>query len=536
MINSHKYKIFWALVLLALTPWFYMQCRLTLNTDIAILTAFAERLLAGYKMSEAYYDTNPPLSVIIQIPAVLITKISGWSYHVTTLIWSFFLLGLSMFLTSRLLGRFRAIERPLYHLLLALFLFANTLATVLFFGEKDQYLLLALVPFVLTQLCLTFRIDLPPWLKWTALIFGSSFILIKPHYGLIPTLILIDRAVRQRRFWSIALDNDFIALAAGVLTYLLIIFAFFGDFVTVILPDVFVFYAGDYHPKVWPVSLFLGMVVFSVGAMITTLDNVKRHHKTIVVLLGGLCLLCLIPYLVQMKGLYYQKLPAICFMSVMLGAAAYAVLNQKLPPFQTMALTTAGALATFYYIFQMPLHTDFREKPVSRIIEQHCPSPCSYLFINNTNDLIWQIEAYHDARHASRFSSMWFLPELVDETVARQVLWERAMFTDEEFEHYKTKYANFVAEDFRRFKPDLVMVVKRVTFAPYFEIGDFFSYSPAFRDVWKNYKFIGEESYNRRVYYPNSTLDYDYEVTLRLYKRISSQPNNPEGQSGRNTK
>lgn len=521
-------KLFWAGVIASLLPWFYFQFTAYLNTDIAILTVFAERFLNGAAMSEGWYDTNPPLSILFQVLPVLLTWITGLGFEYTTLLWSFLILTISFTLSALLLARLDWLDRPLYHLVLAMFLLGNTLSSLLFFGEKDQIVLLGLIPFILTQLCMSYQKTISGWLKWTALMIGTITILLKPHFGLIPTLLILHRAVKQRRLYSIPRDSDFLSLAVGVGMYLAMIILFFRDFVNVICPDVLIFYAGDVHPKVWPETALISLLTLIVVGVISTFDFVNRSHKYLVYALGVLTLLALIPYVVQLKGLYYHLMPAICLLIMTIGVSFYAVINARLSGIQSLYAATIMALGLLYFgftpPFDYPTHKEFQKGPVSKLLKTHCPEPCRYFFINDTNDLKWQLSVYHDAIHSTRFSSLWFLPELIDEQTSRNILWQSDLFTEEDYQRYRHKYSRFITKDLKNYKPQLIMIVDDPKFAqPEFDFGEFFAYSENFEKQWDNYRLIGQESFNRRFYYKGTSLDYDHIVTINLYKRQAEQ-------------
>src|SRR5690606_32184496 len=113
-----------------------------------------------------------------------------------------------------------------------------TVLSSVYFGERDQILGIALFPFVMIQLGLTFSWPRPrPAVFWSVVIFGAVLILLKPHFGLLPTILLLHRAILQRRLalWK---DPDFIALVTATSCYILFLLVFFSDYLTIILPDV----------------------------------------------------------------------------------------------------------------------------------------------------------------------------------------------------------------------------------------------------------------------------------------------------------
>jgi len=119
------------------------------------------------------------------------------------------------------------------------------------------------------------------------------------------------------------------------------------------------------------------------------------------------------------------------------------------------------------------------------------------------------------------FSSYWFLPYIVHQQNLRGK--EAAGIREEKLQAYIDKYAIMVAEDFSRYKPDLVFLgnipIDVDENETSFDFVDFFSANAAFRKEWEHYAKTGTIDINRRIYFPKTALDKDHVVTYDIYRR-----------------
>ena len=166
------YSVAYALLIAALMPWLAAHLAQVINVDIAYLSLSAERLLAGEAMSETYYDTNPPLSIILQIPAIIIAKLTPLPlYHAVTA-YIFMLLMLSISATYLLLQKITELSNEQKLLIISAFLVTNIIAAGYDFGQKDHILIMALFPLTLLQILITQSVNISPLLKWGVLLTG----------------------------------------------------------------------------------------------------------------------------------------------------------------------------------------------------------------------------------------------------------------------------------------------------------------------------------------------------------------------------
>ena len=225
------------------TLWLVLLFQIRIGADVAWLTQAAEHFLRGQSMVEYFFETNPPLSVLIYLPVALLKQLglSSWTalniFVLTLTVFSFF--------SSRYFLRFWDIPPIIKSLFLLGFFFVVTCLSSFDYGQRDHMLAIMLLPFVLGQLSITFGHKPNSPFRLLTFILVSPFILIKPHYGLIPTAVLVHRLIKTRSL-KLVLDSDFIVLALATLSYIAVVLLVFPDFVSVILPAAMDLYASEF--------------------------------------------------------------------------------------------------------------------------------------------------------------------------------------------------------------------------------------------------------------------------------------------------
>ena len=76
-----------AMTLALFLPWLIMQKDVSLPADMAWLTIAAQHILSGDRMTDAFFDNNPPLCYLIYIPVALLIS-AGLPMELATYIFS----------------------------------------------------------------------------------------------------------------------------------------------------------------------------------------------------------------------------------------------------------------------------------------------------------------------------------------------------------------------------------------------------------------------------------------------------------------
>ncbi len=506
--------VFFTIALLCIIyPWLFIQGQYIVNGNISWLLMAAERLLSGQDFVQNIYETNPPLSILIYTPHVMLAKILGMpltvaSFYVTSCL--VILSSLSVYSIIRKFDHLNEFDKTTF--ILAHFI-AITLATSVFFSDREHFIILALIPFVLCQYALTERIKINNILLWSVMVIGATCILIKPHYGLIPTVFLIHRAINHRTL-KIVIHPDFIALAVMTLLYIAITAIFFPGFITTILPDVLKLYVNTGYDAAQVLNISkIHMILYS-GLLIFDLvsDDIEKRKRRLLISLQISCLLCMVPYFVQMKGFYNHLIPAYAFFIIALSSSICFRLSNasKKTAWLAMIIPLIVSASSIEIISPLnksiPKQSEVPNLPVSRFLEKNCEHPCTFFAFHGDIEIFNPTAARMGYTHASRFPSFWFLPEILKHP--------------EKHNKLKEKYLEYVAEDLEYYKPSIILLTKDLPIGPYtFNFLEYFDANTKIKNIFEeNYTKIDDFEFDRAEYFRGTSLGKSLILKFDVYK------------------
>lgn len=531
---SKNYYIYYGLLFLALFPWLLVQWSMSVNGNAAWLMISAERLLAGGSMIDNFYDTNPPLSILYHVPVIWIADLLPLAKHHALFLYFMTLSVFSLWAFHSVLKRWYGLEDQHRAIIMSTYIISLTIMAALSLGEREYVILWGLMPMLFVQLSMTKGYDLPKLLKYSVLILGSIAVLIKPHFGLLPVIILVHRMVTQRRI-TIFKDVDFLILAVATLSYAGVIYLFFSDYALYILADVLLLYASEPdYVMAMPSLLIYGffVIIFLIWSLVIPLKS--KSVQVLAVWFFVFAGMALIPAAVQMKGFYYHFAPAVSFMF----CGMFLYLYTFFEPFvkKVAVLFICGGLAVYLGYWNVPLmwnyptHDQFIIKsdhldedrdmlPLSRDLES-CTDPCPYFVFHDNLEIVQPTAFYNENEYASRFPVFWFLPSLVKTKYALENDLPAAMDLDQ-YIYFEEKYAQIIAMDLNEYRP------KRLYIGRYdilgngstFDLKDFFKENEEFVKAFASYKKERVFGMNLRHYFRDTPLDFDQVVQYDVYVR-----------------
>lgn len=486
-----------------------------MSSDIAIIVSFAERIMDGMTPLDGYYDPNPPLSFLIYIPVVWLGDYIGVAVYKVLFFYTFLWIAVSLFSVMCLLESLIPDHKTLRHFLGCLFTAGLVIVPGSDFGDRDHFVIIGLLPFLLMQIGYLQNVNMNRYITAFSLITGTLAVLIKPHYGLLPVCLMLWRAGRDRNFKSL-FQADFFCLTAGVILYILICLIYFREYVFVVFVDVFGLYIPLRNPVVWP-ELMAYSILFGLCVYVTYESKAKLLVKHICCLLCMAGWLLLVVYVVQGKGLNYHRIPYLVFFFTACGVSLYVLLLKfKVREGISMPLSLVFTVLALLSLRGLPggyiTHDRFKEMPLSETLATYCENPCSYFLFHDTSELIHPLAIYHNAFHASRFTSLWFLPKIL---VGEKNGDPRAL-------SLKKQYTSMIVDDFRKYKPDILIIMSGTGFQDIsYEFIDYFSSDPDFRKEAEHYKRVDTISFNRNIYFPGTVSFFSNEppVLYDVYKR-----------------
>ena len=474
-------------------------------------------------MYEHVYETNPPLSIFIYFPHVIFAKlfslnIASASYYVSSIF-----VALSVYLFYRIITCFEYLTHEYKLGLTACYLLSITFTATFYYSDREHLMILGLIPFVLSQFALIQNIKVPRAIWIISCIIGSICVLIKPHYGLLPTIFLFWHIIKYKNF-KLHQHADFLALAIFTIIYVGFVFVFFGKFITHILPDVLELYLAP-NARLTDVLMLSQnhLMLYTIPIIFEICEkDLKKKQKALMFFFYGCCFLCLIPFFVQMKGFYNHLIPAYAFfmlgftMSVMLRISTIFSKHT----FLCIAVPIV-VLASISYAIS-PLKTTIPTKPeiktfaVAEFLDTHCEKPCTFFSFHGDIEIMNPTAAQMGYIHGTRFPTYWFLPEIL-----------RKLYSDnpeiaQTGTELRKKYAQMALDDLNYFKPSILLLSHGM------QIGDLhgFNYIKFFDLENKMSQFIEEHydkvelfEFDRSDYFKGTTMGTLHMLEYDVYKR-----------------
>ena len=489
------------------------QINTALNTNHAWLAIAAGRLLDGGHELTDFYEPNPPLSILLYVPAVLLSRLAGIPLYYTPYLVGFAALLLSAWTIFLLLEKWPGRDRHQNTVFVFAYVLACTfLATNIYFAERDEFVVWGLVPFLIVQMAITRNVPLPRALVWPVLIPGTAAILIKFHYGLFPVLLLLHRIMQRKNVLSVLRDADFLALAGGTLVYAAVTIAFFPDYLSTVFPDFMKFYL-PVHSSFMGKNVVIGLGFAGAMAASAALFEFPAALLRTSLLCCAAAALAIGLFGLQGKGFYYHLIPAAVFFycgmgTILYGLAAKACRNQAAGTWTTAVILTALAYHVAPLNTGFPTHDQYRALRLPRLAEEAGPGETFFAFSENM-EMIFQASIYSGVAHASRFPGLWWLPGLEELQGA-------------EHERKFKQYAGYVAEDLRRYKPRVMAIAVNLgaNGKPGFDLIGYLDHEPAFRKEMRHYRKDGQMKDNRRDYFRGTTIDSDFPIVYDVYRRV----------------
>lgn len=505
MVGDRTQHIKWIIAILALLPYVIYQCGYVINSDNALMIEYARRWLSGGIYGVDVYDPNPPANFILYIPVVYLAKLMPVWHALTVYVSALLLLSA---LSVRSLLRYCEIDKTSQHIVLFAYVFGNIFLANIFYGERDQMILLALFPFTLLQYGLLKGVRLSSPSQWGVLVAGAACALVKPHYGLMPVLMILYRAWHQKNLKALC-GPDAWALVVCSCAYALLLWQAFPTYLYDVLSQVIRVYAPDMDLERLAASglvLFIGGLFWAFYATCQTERSASR--LTLCLMIFVACLF--VAGFSQMKGYYYHALPQFIVLYVVTSFMAYQLIKIKVGK---KALMVTLTLCIFFAYILMPpsrsylTHSEFKSTNISSLY-QGCQTPCPVFVFDKYPNIAILASVYNQGVFASRFPSYWFLPEIVGpgNTTGRG------------------EYSRMVAEDLIRYKPAVIALVRtNVTdtngHKVAFDFVKFFSENPEFDAAMQAYEKSTAFTLRRHDYHRGTTLDAETRDVFDVYRR-----------------
>lgn len=335
------------------------QITIGLDTDVSWLITVGERVLAGSRLYVDIFELNPPASVLIYIPGIMLANGLGVRPELAIVALTFLLAAFSCVLS--------AIPMRRSWWLLPIAAFACLLLPGASFAQREHIAVLTLLPLIATSAARAEGRAVPTGVALLAGVGAGITASIKPHFllAVLPLFLLV--AWRRRSVAAIS-KVEAIAGASVIALYAAAVFVFFPDYVSQVVPLI----GSGYLQVRFPVSNLATLpafLLFAIAAGLTFFVERRQLRGSAamfpLVAGGGFAL----AMLVQGKGYANHLYPPLALALIALGCALSGKgTDAGERRFGLIVLALAGAAGAF-------LFAHARTYPeVARIVEDKAPA------------------------------------------------------------------------------------------------------------------------------------------------------------------
>jgi hypothetical protein len=438
--------------------------------DVSWLLYMAGRILDGARPYVDVVEVNPPLIVWLNLPIAALGRMLGVPPE---LVYRLAVIGcavLSLILYARALRRALGAEWPqLGRVVLLLLVFVELPLARADFGEREHLLVLLAAPYILAVIGRARGVALPAMEMVVVGLLAGIGVALKPYFLALPAAVECYLAIRRRsvRVWLRPEPIVILALGAGYLAAVLTLVPQYLD-LTAMMGGL---YASYLRGPLWLTGILgegAALCLFALLAFVVL--RRRAQHGDLWNVLAIAVAALFVAALVQGKGWRYHFYPSMAFAVVLLGVAWW---DSRRPlsrlAEQVYSAACGAAVATLLVVTAVdcvrqamsssdPRHdADPNYAELRRLIRREAPGGTVLVLSSNMASAFPLVPA-SGARWASRFPSVWLLPALyMNELRSDAPLTFRPRTAMGKAERY---LVDAVSEDFARFRPDLLVVLR----------------------------------------------------------------------------
>jgi len=445
------------ILILFIGLWSTMYLDINMDVDMGWLLQCLDRFLAGGTYRSDFFETNPPLSFLIYLPAYPLYTFLGIDAKLSVFMVFMAYILFSNYILYGLLkaGGFKSTDIAV---IISAVLMAETWGSAIPYGSKDHLILIFMLPLSLYQYLYTLQKPISPIISSSSIIMGAIAISLKPHYGIITALFFIHRLYIRKSLINIFKSSDFLGLLAGGLLYLILIMALAPEYI-ILLPEIIAVY-GIEEP--YPISsrfhyALYGIVGFMLSVWLLS-DESDKKLKYAVYGFTFLSLISLIPYIIQDKGWHYHAITILAYGMMAMFIASYS-LSLKITRAPDISIWVGCAvigMLSFMYITGGKAGTltdgQYKAQPIVDVIDERSWNRvyATYDFQNLLTPLPYIIT---DLKNGSRFGQLWPMAGFLAKIKQTEDKDER-----EHLKEHMYEYVDMIVEDMKRYKPSVITI------------------------------------------------------------------------------
>ncbi|MEO6058079.1 MAG: hypothetical protein ABIQ49_14725 [Gemmatimonadales bacterium] len=409
--------VFVAALVLLVGLGFAAELRSYARPDTGFLLDAAARLLGGARLYTDIVEINPPLIVLLNVPAVVVGGGLGLSdilvYRVGCALTLLGLLALAAVWLRRTLPDERARRRLVLLLAFAYFPLAGQ-----DFGEREHLVVACLVPFLLLGASRALRREVGRADAVVVGLLAGLALALKPHFAVV-WLLVTGYLVLKRRVPPARLVPETAAVAGFLAAYGIVVVVFFPQYFGLVrllaVPYGQFLYDSFFHLLVTGPGAAL--TLFALLAVLALRQHARHPEVWWLLALGTVG--CFLAGAVQQKGLRYHFYPSFALATVLLGLVVTDVArpfpNWVRRVYHTLAVSVLGTLALVVAAQNAvqaagaahDAERDGLEELVTLVRERAAGQPVFVMSYHIGS--AYPLLNYSGARAASRFGHLWIL-------------------------------------------------------------------------------------------------------------------------------
>jgi hypothetical protein len=451
------------------------------NMDVSWLITVGEKLLDGQRLYADLIEVNPPASVFLYLPALLVERVIGLPAEIGVDGLVFFAVGCGIFLAGRILDAAKLLDGLDRWKLAAWTLAVLTILPTRSFSERDHIAVITLLPFLALLIVRAGGLSAAPAAVLIAGIGAGLTMVIKPHFALPIGMAILAAALCARSLRPVFAVENWIAGALAALYAAFVVIAY-PQFITDIVPLV----QAVYMP--WKMPILAVLTSAAVFCWLAALCMLARWNGRLLAAPPYAPLLAasagfFLAYLVQGKGFPYHAYPmlALAFIAMAFAGstsrvtATGAIAGAQTRMQRAVAMLPVAAIAiTSAVYFNIAGSTNALIEPIRRL-SQHPKMLSITSDLSVGHPLTRQVGGSWVGRVASLWISAGVFHRHMNETLDPGT---KAILLA-----YAKRDQDMLAEDIRRQKPDIIVIERE-----YFDWDEWARSEPVVAEELKAYR------------------------------------------------
>jgi hypothetical protein len=478
-----------------------LQFKMFLSGDVGYLLYIANKLLSGGTYGRDFLETNPPMILYLYLPVCIFAKWTSVNIVVAMKVYVLLLAIFSSILCWRLIKQIV----PATNQILTYFLSYMVVLVLLFlpaaaFGQREHILTIFIMPYLFSAVLALENKRISPVLALIIGLFAGLGFALKPFF--LVTLVLIELyfICFRRRLWGwVRIES--ITIAIVLVLYVLSIFLFQPNYISVVLPIVSKFYFIGTEEGWSDLVVKRPYVIFCLW-MAGSYFFYKNDRTPVLSTVIWLALLGMIAaFMIPRSSWFYHAIPAISLACLLLALYAgqfvsfVGITKKSILFFLVVSASIFYVpVSGSYYIFNTFV-VDKEHGAMQKLITyiNHIPGDHSVFCFTGTASC-FPLVFETNSEYGGRYPFFWWLKGVMKQSETQSTKKDQKYLIDG------------IADDLNRYQPKLIIINAQVMkiiqenmYENYgisdFDMIKYFSNNKNFCTAWSHYRYLTSIDY-----------------------------------------